>query len=87
MQRQLLHRIHRCLEHRAGLVVGQFLRLPAPGIEGAEGHPHAHEVLKPEIAIKYLEQRDAKKYAKAIEMLKTAKPVGARVNLTFRIVR
>ena len=29
----------------------------APGIEGAEGSPHAHEVLKAETAIKYLEKR------------------------------
>ena len=44
----------------------------APGIEGAEGSPHAHEVLKAEIAIKYLEKRGG--YEKAIEMLKAAKP-------------
>jgi transketolase len=43
----------------------------APGIEGAEGSPHAHEVLKTEIAIKYLEKRGG--YEKAIEMLKSAK--------------
>jgi transketolase len=62
-----------------GLVIKRPM---APGIEGAEGHPHAHEVLKAEIAIKYLEQRDAAKYAKAIEMLKTAKP--AKSPLTFK---
>jgi transketolase len=45
-------------------------RKMAPGIEGAEGHPHAHEVLKAEIAIKYLEKRGG--YEKAIELLKTA---------------
>lgn len=45
----------------------------APGIEGAEGNPHAHEVLKADTAIKYLEKRDAAKYAAAIEMLKSAK--------------
>ncbi len=44
----------------------------APGVEGAEGSPHAHEVLKVEIAIKYLEKRGG--YEKAIEMLKNAKP-------------
>ena len=33
----------------------------APGIEGAEGSPHAHEVLKAEIAIKYLEKRGARR--------------------------
>jgi transketolase len=43
----------------------------APGIEGAEGSPHAHEVLKPETAIKYLEKRGG--YEKAIEMLKSVK--------------
>ncbi len=44
----------------------------APGIEGAEGNPHAHEVLKAETAIKYLEKRGG--YEAAIEMLKNAKP-------------
>ncbi len=43
----------------------------APNIDGAEGSPHAHEVLKVEIATKYLEQRGG--YEKAIEMLKSAK--------------
>ncbi len=43
----------------------------APGIEGAQGTPHAHEVLKIETAIKYLEKRGG--YEKAIEMLKSAK--------------
>ncbi len=51
----------------------------APGIEGAEGSPHAHEVLKPEIAIKYLEQRG---HTKAVEMLKAAKP--DKSPLTFK---
>jgi transketolase len=51
-----------------GLIIKREM---APGIEGAEGSPHAHEVLKPEIAIKYLEKRGG--YEKAIEMLKTAK--------------
>ena len=52
-----------------------IMRKMAPGIEGAEGSPHAHEVLKPDIAVKYLEQRGGPdgKYAKAIEMLKSAK--------------
>ncbi|MBC8107401.1 MAG: transketolase [Anaerolineae bacterium] len=64
-----------------GLVV---MRKMAPGIEGAEGSPHAHEVLKPEVAIKYLEQRGGpeNKYAKAIEMLKAAKP--EKNPLTYR---
>lgn len=52
-----------------GLVVKRKM---APGIEGAEGSPHAHEVLKAETAIKYLEQRGG--YERAIEMLKSAKP-------------
>ncbi len=43
----------------------------APGIEGAEGSPHAHEVLKVETAVKYLEKRGG--YEKAIELLKSAK--------------
>jgi transketolase len=50
-----------------GLVIKREM---APGIEGAEGSPHAHEVLKPEIAIKYMEKRG---HTKAIEMLKAAK--------------
>lgn len=64
-----------------GLVV---MRKMAPGIEGAEGSPHAHEVIKPEVAIKYLEQRGGpeNKYAKAIEMLKAAKP--EKNPLTYR---
>jgi transketolase len=51
-----------------GLVIKREM---APGIEGAEGNPHAHEVLKPEIAIKYLEKRG---HTKAIDMIKAAKP-------------
>jgi transketolase len=51
----------------------------APGIEGAEGSPHAHEVLKAETAIKYLEKRG---HAKAVEMLKAAKP--DKSPLTFK---
>lgn len=42
----------------------------APGIEGAEGSPHAHEVLKTDVAVKYLEKRGQ---AAAAEMLKAAK--------------
>ena len=51
-----------------GLVIKRKM---APGIEGAEGSPHAHEVLKAETAIKYLEKRG---HAAAIELLKNAKP-------------
>ena len=43
----------------------------APGIAGAEGSPHAHEVLKVETAVNYLEQRGG--YDAAIAMLKAAK--------------
>ncbi len=59
-----------------GLVIKREM---APGIEGAEGHPHAHEVLKAEIASKFLEKRG---HAAAIEMLKTAK--GDKCPLTFK---
>ena len=52
-----------------GLVIKREM---APGIEGAEGSPHAHEVLKVETAVKYLEKQGG--YEKAIEMLKAAKP-------------
>jgi transketolase C-terminal domain/subunit/transketolase N-terminal domain/subunit len=44
----------------------------APGIQGAEGNPSAHEVLKTATAIQYLESRGG--YERAIEMLKAAKP-------------
>lgn len=43
----------------------------APGIEGAEGSPHAHEVLKTELAIKYLAARG---HTRAVELLQAAKP-------------
>lgn len=52
-----------------GLVIK---RLMAPGIAHAEGSAHAHEVLKADVAIAYLESRGG--YEKAIEMLKAAKP-------------
>jgi len=51
-----------------GLVIKRPM---APGIKGAEGSAHAHEVLKAETAIEYLESRG---YDKAVELLKTAKP-------------
>src|ERR1700723_288603 len=44
----------------------------APGIKEAEGSPHAHDALKAEVAIQYLESRGG--YGSAIEMLKAAKP-------------
>jgi transketolase len=52
----------------------------APGIQGAEGSPHAHEVLKAATAIQYLESRGG--YERAIEMLKAAKP--DKSPLTFK---
>jgi transketolase C-terminal domain/subunit len=55
-------------------------RRMAPGIAGAEGSIKSHEVLKPEIAIAYLEKRGG--YERAIEMLKSAKP--SKSPLTFR---
>jgi transketolase len=51
-----------------GLVIKRKM---APGIEGAEGSPHAHEVLKVEVAIKYLEGRG---HGAAVELLRAAKP-------------
>ena len=61
-----------------------IMRKMAPGIEGAEGSPHAHEVLKTDVAVKYLEQHGGadKKYAKAIEILKSAK--GDKSPLQFK---
>jgi transketolase len=52
----------------------------APGIQGAEGSPHAHEVLKTETAIQYLANRGG--YDRAIDMLKAAKP--EKTSLTFK---
>ena len=45
-------------------------RKMAPGITGAEGSPHAHEVLKLEVAIGYLEARG---HAAAVALLRAAK--------------
>lgn len=50
----------------------------APKIAGAEGSPHAHEVLKTEVAVKYLESRG---HTAAVEMLKAGK--GDKSPLTF----
>jgi transketolase len=52
----------------------------APGIQGAEGSPSAHEVLKTATAIQYLENRGD--YGRAVEMLKAAKP--EKSPLTFK---
>lgn len=54
-------------------------RKMAPGIEHAEGSPHAHEVLKTEVAVAYLEKRGHKP---AAEMLKAAK--ADKSPLTFK---
>ena len=51
----------------------------APGIEGAEGSPHAHEVLKADVAIKYLESRG---HRSAAELIRNAKP--DKSPLTYR---
>jgi transketolase len=47
-------------------------RRMAPGIEGVEGSTEAHEAVKADVAIRYLEKRGG--YVDAIEMLKAAKP-------------
>ena len=52
----------------------------APGIQGAEGNPKAHEVFEVETAIHYLETRGG--YEAAIQMLKAAKP--SKSPLTYR---
>ncbi|HEY4341692.1 MAG TPA: hypothetical protein VGM97_17240, partial [Steroidobacteraceae bacterium] len=52
----------------------------AAGIVGAEGSPHAHEVLKADVAIKYLEQRGG--YEAAIALIKAA--TADKSPLTFR---
>ena len=52
----------------------------APGIPDVEGSPHAHEVIKAETAIKYLEKRGG--YEGAIDLLKAAKP--DKSPLTFK---
>jgi transketolase len=52
----------------------------AAGIEGIQGDPEAHDALKADIAIAYLEKRGG--YEKAIEMLKAAKP--SKSPLTFK---
>src|ERR1700677_1142901 len=52
----------------------------APGISGAEGNPHAHDALKAEVAIAYLEKRGG--YDQAVALLKAAKP--EKSPLTYR---
>ncbi len=51
---------------------GLIIKRPmAPGIPGAEGDAHAHEVLKVDIAAAFLEARG---HTKAVELLRAAKP-------------
>jgi transketolase C-terminal domain/subunit len=52
----------------------------APGISGAEGNPHAHDALKAEVAIAYLEKRGG--YDQAVALLKAAMP--EKSPLTYR---
>jgi transketolase len=52
----------------------------APGIEGAEGNPKAHEVFEVETAVRYLQKRGG--YEAAIRMLEAAKP--RKSPLTYR---
>ncbi len=59
-----------------GLVVKRPM---APGIPGAEGTAHAHEVLKVDVAAAYLAARG---HTKAVELLKAAKP--QKSPLTYR---
>ena len=44
----------------------------APGIEGVEGSPEAHEAVKADVAVRYLQKRGG--YDEAIKMLEAAKP-------------
>jgi len=55
-------------------------RRMAPGIEGAEGNPKAHEVLEAHMAVAYLKKRGG--YEDAIAMLEAAKP--AKSPLTYK---
>ena len=59
-----------------GLVIKREM---APGVEGAEGSPHAHEVLKVDVAAKYLEKHG---HTKAVELLRAGKP--EKSPLTFQ---
>src|ERR1700722_7863112 len=52
----------------------------APGVSGAEGNPHAHDALKAEVAIAYLEKGGG--YDEPVALLKTAKP--EKSPLTYR---
>jgi transketolase len=54
-------------------------RLMAPGVPHAEGSPHAHEVLKVDVAVAYLEARG---HTAAVEILKSAR--GDKSPLTYK---
>jgi len=62
-----------CRVFRDGNPHALIIKRPmAPGIEGVEGSTEAHEAVKADIAIRYLEKRGG--YDAAIELLKAAKP-------------
>jgi transketolase len=57
-----------------GLVIKRQIM---PGVDGAQGSPHAHEVLKPELAVKYFQNHAARAkdgFAQAIALIQGAKP-------------
>jgi hypothetical protein len=56
-------------DHPRALIIKRPM---APGIEGVEGSPEAHEAVKTDVAIRYLETRGC--YGAAIGMLRAAKP-------------
>lgn len=62
-----------------GPVAVSIRRRMAPGIDGLEGHPHAHESIKADKAIAYLEKRG---HADAVAYLKSVKP--AKSPLTYK---
>jgi transketolase len=62
-----------------GPVAVSIRRRMAPGIDGLEGHPHAHESIKADKAIAYLEKRG---HADAVAYLKSVKP--SKSPLTFK---
>jgi len=62
-----------------GPVAVSIRRRMAPGIDGLEGHPHAHESIKADKAIAYLEKRG---HADAVAYLKSVKP--SKSPLTYK---
>jgi len=75
---QLYAALSRAFRHD-GPVAVVIKRPMAPGIQGAEGSPHAHEVLKTDVAVKYLESRN---HHAAAQLLMQAKP--EKSPLTFQ---